>query len=148
MTLGVTRQQPASSGQCAVIADRSECVAEFTIFRGSVAHPIGREQRKIERPCDRDGGTVASFFFSVEMALQLDIHIAAAENSNQSLTLVASSLDAAVLQSGGQRPVRTAGQANESLGMLFQFILLDCPLTFLGAQLHLGDQAAKVLIPG
>ncbi len=130
------------------MADGGERVAEFAIFRGGVAHAIGREQRKIERPGNCDGSAVASFFFPMEMALQLDIHIAAAKNSNQLLDLLAGFFDAAMLQSGGQRPVRAAGQANEAVGMLFQFFLLDCALTFLRAQLHFGDQSAEILIAG
>src|SRR6266851_1462816 len=34
------------------------------------------------------------------------------------------------------------------MGVLFEFFFLDCTLAFLGAQLHLGDQAAEVLVAG
>ena len=79
MTLGVARQQTPSSRQRTVMADGSECVAKFAIFRGGVANAIGGKQRKIQRAGNFDGGAVASFFFAMKMALQFDIHIAAAK---------------------------------------------------------------------
>ena len=129
-------------------ANGGERVAEFAIFCGGVANAISRKQRKIERPGNCDGGAVASFFFPVEMALQLDKHIFAAKHSNQLLNLLAGFFDAAMLQSGRQRAVRAAGQADQTAGMLFQFFLADRTLAFFSAQLHLGDHAAEVLIAG
>src|ERR1700733_12302015 len=130
------------------MADGRQCVAEFAIFRGGVANAIGREQRKIERPGNRDGSPVASFLLPMEMALQLDIHIAAAKKSDQLLDLLAGFFDAAMLQSGRQQPIRAASQANETLSMLLQFFFLHCTFTFFCTYLHLGDQAAKILITG
>ena len=57
------------------MADGGECVAEFAIVRGGVADSVGSEQRKVERSCDCDGGAVANFFVTVEMALQFDVDI-------------------------------------------------------------------------
>src|SRR5580700_9436131 len=93
------------------MADRSERIAKLAIFRGGVAHPIGRNQRKIERAGNCNSGAVARFFLTMEMTLQLDVYIAAAKQSDQLLDLCAGFFAAAMLQSGCQRPVCTAGQA-------------------------------------
>ena len=95
---------------------------------------------------DGDGGAVASFFLPVEVALQFDIHIAASEYAMSCLDLLASFFHAAMLQGSCQRPIGAAGQANQTVGMLFQFLFLNCAPTFFRAQLHFGDQAAEILI--
>src|SRR5580704_14824353 len=115
------------------MADGGECVAKFAIFRGGVANTIRGKQRKIQRLGNRDGGAVASFFFPMEMALQLEVHIALAEDSNQLLDLLPGFFDAAMLQGSRKRAVRTAGQANKTLRMLFQFFFLNGTLAFFRA---------------
>src|SRR5580704_7436072 len=97
MALGVARQQPAGRRQSTVIADSSKCVPEFAIFRSGITNAVRSQQRQIERAGNRDSGTVASFFFTMKMALQFDVDVAAAKNSNQMFDLLACSLDAAVL---------------------------------------------------
>src|SRR5712671_5641053 len=103
------------------MANGSEGVAEFTIFRGGVADSIGGKQRKIQRPGDCDGSAVASFLFPMEMALQLDVHIAVSKQSDQFFNLPAGFFEAAMVQSRGQRPVRAASQADEAVGVFFYF---------------------------
>ena len=53
-----------------------------------------------------------------------------------------------MLQSSCYRAVGAAGQANQAVGVLFQFFSLRCSLTFFRAQFHFGDQPAEVLIAG
>ena len=95
-----------------------------------------------------NGGAVAGFFFAMEMALQFDVDIFAAEDSDELLDLLAGFFDAALLQSCGQRAFRAAGQADQALGVFFQFFFADRAFAFFSAQLHFGDQAAEVLIAG
>ena len=54
----------------------------------------------------------------------------------------------AMAQGGGERSFVAAGEADESFGVLFEFLCGDRAFAFLGAQLHFGDQAAEVLVAG
>jgi len=82
----------------------------------------------------------------MEMTLQLDIDISAAKYSNQLFDLLA--LPRCRMLQTRPAAIRAASQADEAVGMLFQFFLLNCTLAFLRAQLHFGDQAAEILIAG
>ncbi len=82
----------------------------------------------------------------MKMPLQLDIHIAAAKQSNQLLNLLSGFFHSAMPQSSGQRPIPASRQADEPARMLFQFLFPNLPFAFPGAQLHLGDKTAKILI--
>src|ERR1700722_16745404 len=128
------------------MADGGESVQKFAIFRGSVANAVGGQKRKIQRARNCDGCAVASFFFPMEMALELYIHVAATKQPNQLLDLLAGFIDAPMLQGGCEWTVRTAGQADKAMGVLFQLFFTDCAFAFFRAQLHFGDQTAEVLI--
>src|ERR1700731_2513582 len=84
----------------------------------------------------------------MEMPLQLNINIPATKQSNQMFDSLTGLFDSSLLQSHSQWPIRTAGQANKSFRMLFQFFFANCALAFFSAQLHPGNQAAKILITG
>src|SRR5208337_5658261 len=53
-----------------------------------------------------------------------------------------------MLQSVCQRPIRATGQANQAMGVFFQFFSLNCTSAFFRAQFHFGDQPAEILIAG
>ena len=53
-----------------------------------------------------------------------------------------------LLQGCGEWAFVAAGEADQSFGVLFEFLCRDCAFAFLRAQLHFGDQAAEVLIAG
>ena len=52
-----------------------------------VADSVGGEQRKIQRAGDVDGGAVAGFFFALEVALQFDVDVTAAEDADELIDL-------------------------------------------------------------
>ena len=51
-------------------------------------------------------------------------------------------------QRGSQRPVITAGEADQAGSMLLEFMLANRAFAFLCAQLHFGNQVAEVLVAG
>jgi hypothetical protein len=102
----------------------------------------------VERAGKVDGEAVAGLFFAVKVALEFDINVLGAEDSDESIDLLPSFIDAALLQGCGERAFVTAGEADQSFGVFFKFLGRDCAFTFLGAQLHFGDEAAEVLVAG
>jgi hypothetical protein len=88
----------------------------------------------------------------MEMTLQFDVDVADGRNiSNQLLDLLASFFHAAVpCKAVGQRTIRASGQADNDRGHVLPVLPSGKPCTFafFRAQLHFGDQAAKVLITG
>src|SRR5580704_6016974 len=82
------------------------------------------------------------------MALEFDVDVAGAENSDEPIDLAAGFIEAALLQGCRQRALRSAGQADQALGVLFELFCTDRAFAFLCAQLHFGDQAAKILVAG
>ena len=131
-----------------MVPNRGECIAEFAGFSSGVADAVGGEQRKIQRAGDVDGSAVAGFFFALEMALQFDVDVFVSEDGDESIDLATSFIDAALLYGCGQRPFCTAGEADQAIGMLFEFFDADCAFAFFGAQLHFGDEAAEILVAG
>ena len=149
MTLGVARQQTSGSGQRFVISNGGEDVAKFTLPRRRIADTIGRQQRKLQRAGNFDGGAVARFLLAMKMALQFHIDVALAKicRSGDSTECRASSIPP-LSQRGGERAVIAPGQADQSASMFLQFLLADSAFAFLRPQLHLGDQAAEILVAG
>jgi hypothetical protein len=84
----------------------------------------------------------------MEMALQFDVDVARAEDSDQAIELVAGCCRTALVEGCGERAFVASSEADESFGVLLQFFLRDGALAFPGAQLHFGDQAAEILIAG
>ncbi len=117
--LGVAGEQASGGGESAVVADGGEGVAQFAGFGGGVADSVGGEQRKIQRAGDVDCGAVAGFFFALEMALQFDVDVIAAENADELIDLASSFVDAAVLQGCGEGAFGSAGEADEALGVFW-----------------------------
>ncbi len=148
MTLGVARQQASGSGQRVVISNGGEDIAEFTLLRRRIADTIGRQQREFERAGNFDGGAIARFLLAMKMALQFHVNIVVAKDAGQAFHRASCFFHAAMSQRGGQRSVIAAGQADQPGSMFLQFLLADSAFAFLRAQLHFGDQTAKILVAG
>ena len=148
MALGVAGEQASGGGESAVMTDRGESITKLASFGGGVADTVSGEQRKMERAGNVDCGAVAGFFFALEMALQFDVDVAGAEDGYELINLAASFIEAASLQGGCEWAFGTAGEADETMGVFFEFFLADGTFAFLGAQLHFGNQAAEVLVAG
>jgi hypothetical protein len=143
---GVARQQESGSRQRSVISNGGEYVAKFTLLGCRIPDPIGGQQWKLERAGNLNGSAVASFLLAMKMALQFDINIAGAKNIHQAFNGVTSFFYPAVSQSDRKWPIMAARKTNNPFGMLLQLIFANCAFFLLGAQLHLGNKPAQILI--
>ena len=146
IALGIARQQSSGSCQSSFVAKSGEGIGEFAFARSGVIYAIGCEQRQMESVRDLNCDAVAVLFVAMKMALQFDKNILATENSGESFDRAMRFLHAAELQRRCQRPVIAAGKADQSIGMFLQLIFPHCAFIFLGAQLHLCDQAAEIVV--
>ena len=80
-----------------MVADGGEGVTQLAALRDGVADSVGGQQRKMQRLGDGDGGSIAGFLFTLEMALQFDIDIFGTEDSDELIDLATSFVDAALL---------------------------------------------------
>ena len=86
---------------------------------------------------------IDGFLLAIEVALEFDIHIAAAENVNPALQSVAAIL---VLNGFCQRTMAATGQTNKATGVFRQFIFLNGAHAFGRSQFHARHQPAEVLV--
>ena len=131
MAFGVAGEQASGGRKRAMVADRGEGVAEFASLGSGVADAVGGEQRKIQGTGEIDRGAIAGFFFAMEMALQFDVDILAAEDADELIEMFrcASSIPA-MAQSCGERAFGASGEADQSFGMLFEFLRGDRAFAF------------------
>ena len=146
MALGVAREQTSGGGQRAVMAQRSENVQHFPFLRQRVAHAVCRQQRQARASRDFERGLVARLFFARKMALQFDVHIAAAKKFREPLNAGDSARDSSVRQRVRQRTFVAARKANQARGIADKFLLVHVAFVFWRAQFHARDQAANVLV--
>src|SRR5581483_4214342 len=99
VALGVARQKPAGSVENFVMAETGEYVENLARSGPGVAHTVGGEERKIERAGNFDGGLVAGFFCTIEVALQFDINVFAAKNAGETFNGSAGFVCSAVSES-------------------------------------------------
>src|SRR5579863_8584397 len=99
------------------MANGGESVCQLSRLGGGIADPIGRKQWEIERTGEVDRGTVASFFFTLEVTLQFDIDVLGAEDGDELIDTVSRLFKIALLQSRGQWAIRAAGEADEAFGV-------------------------------
>ena len=80
------------------------------------------------------------------MALQFDIDVPRAEDSDELVDLPFRRFDAAMMQGSREGAFRSACKADEAGGVFLEFFCRDRALPFFRPQFHFCDQAAKVLI--
>ena len=148
MTLRVARQQAPGGGQRAMIANGGEHVAQFALLRNRVTNSVGRQQRQLQRTGDFDGGPVTHFLLAMKVPLQLYINIAAAENTGQAFDRPPRLVHTALRQRSRQWAVISAGEADQAVGVFLQLVCANMPFAFFRAQLHPGNEVAKILIAG
>ena len=78
--------------------------------------------------------------------MQLDVDILGSENMREALDCTARFVYATAGESSGERPFIASRQADQSSRVFLKFFVANCTFTFFGAQLHLGGQAAEVVI--
>ena len=148
MAFGIARQEAAGSRQGTVMAEGSKDVAQFAFFRSGIADPVSSDQGQFQHARDFDCGTVARFFIAMQMALKFDVDIVVFENLCKTPNLANSFIESTLSEGCGERAVITAGETDETGGVLFQFLFANCAFLLLSAKLHFGNEAAEVLIAG
>jgi len=127
VALRVTFQQSAGIGEGDVIAHAGEDVKQFALLGSGVGRAVGGDERDAEVARAVDRGLIVGLFFALVVALQLGVKMLASEDIEQSL---------AGMARDAQQSARKLGDLGESSGAFALF----------GAQLHAGDQAAKILV--
>ncbi len=107
IALGIGRQQPPGRIERRVLANGREHVEERPLLGRGKAHAAGRDERHAKRLGQADQRVVVVFLIAPQMALQLDVDVAAAEQPDQPIEQPA---DAVAL---GQQQ-RPAGQRDQA----------------------------------
>src|SRR5271165_824382 len=95
-------------------------VTKFTLPGGGITDAIGRQQRKLERTGNFDGGVIAGFLLPMKMPLQFHIDVVPIKNIHQPLDAGARFFEATVSESQGQWPVVITCKADKSGGVFAQ----------------------------
>ena len=66
--------------------------------------------------------TVAGFLFALVMALEFDVHVAAAVDGDEAIELLGCGGFALTSESGGERTFFAAGEADQPCGKFFEII--------------------------
>src|SRR5438445_3668305 len=91
MPLGILCEQPACILKHDVIAHAGEHVEHLTLFRSRITNAVGRNQWDAQTPGGFEPGLIASFFFAVEMPLDLCENITPAKDVDRKSTRLNSS---------------------------------------------------------
>src|SRR5947199_2454464 len=158
-----------------MVPNRGEHVQDFALLRARITYTISREQRQAQTSRHLDRGLVARLLFAIEMALKLDVDVAAPEDlaqpldarlpiadcrlpiENRRLHLLQSAIvnrksaiprpEPRTPNPGPERSFVAAAQTDQPGSVLGQLLLGYSTLSFPGAQFHARDEAAEVLIP-
>ncbi len=123
-------RRPASA-IVVLLTDAGEDVEDFALLRRRMADAVGGEQGQAQPPREFDRRLVAGLFLPAEVALQFGVDVVLAEHQEGFVE---------------RRSALGAGEADEALGELGDLLHGGRPFALGGAQLHLRDQAAEVLV--
>ena len=112
-------------------------VEQRPLFRRRKADAAGRDERHAKRLGEADERLVVVFLIALQVPLQLDVGIAAAERADDAIEQAA---DAEPL--GAEQ--RAAGHGDEAGGEAVELVDRQRALAFRRAQLHLRQQAAEI----
>ncbi len=137
VALGVGGETPAGSRKRHVLANRGQHVEQRPLFGRGKAHAAGGHERHAKRFRETHQRVVVVFLIAMQVALQLDKNIVAAEDADHAIEQAA---DAEAV--GAQQ--RAAGHGNEAGDAAVELVDSERALAFRRAQLHARDQAAKI----
>ncbi len=137
VALRIGGQPPAGAHQRDVLANRGQHVEQRPLFRRGKADAAGRDERHAKRLGETDQRVVVVFLIALQVPLQLDAGIAAAEDADDAIEQAA---DAEAL--GAQQ--RAAGHGDEAGGEAVELVERERALAFRRAQLHPREQAAEI----
>src|SRR5438876_6271023 len=145
MPLGILCEQPACILKHDVIAHAGEHVEHLTLFRSRITNAVGRNQWDAQTPGGFERGLIASFFFAVEMPLDLCENITPAKDVNKVLQFGSS-----IRYGFGtlQAWLLSRRETDQPFCELRHFFRSSGAFTFFCAELHASGEAAQVLITG
>ncbi len=149
MPLRIAGQQASRFRQRGFVMQAGEDVEHFAPDRCRMTNAVGGDQGKLHAAREIQRRLVAGFFVAIEVALQLDEDVAAAEDTREAIHGFRS---VAVFESKRERTFVAAGKTNQAAGELGKIVerggRLFAGLRNLrsGAQLHACDEAAEILI--
>ncbi len=139
ISLGVSRQPSAGGIERGVMPHAGEHVEERAIGRRRAAHVVGGDDRHAKPAGELDQRRVLTFLVAQEMALQLDAHVAATEETDQAIEQPTH----AVMPRIEQRPTR---ERDEPSGEALELLERERALSLGGAQLHARHEATEIFV--
>ena len=121
--LRIPRQQPSRRIERRLVAHARQHVEQRTVGRLGESHTVGGNDRDAKRLRQRIKRGVVGFLISQQMALQLDEHVAAAEQADQPIEQAADAVSLAVEE-------RTAAERDEPGGAAVELLEHERALPF------------------
>ncbi len=148
MPLGVGRERVARGVEMRVQARAGEDIEHLAARRVVVQHAVGGQQRQALRVGQIDQQRVQRPLLAPAMALDFDEEILLPENAAQAIELLLGRRAPARGKMPAQRALLVAGERDQALGKLGQFLPGDARLVFGRAQPGARDQPAEILVAG
>ena len=139
VALGISCQPSSRGIERRVVPHAGEHVEERTLGRRGAPHVVGGDDRHAKRARQLGQRRVLTFLVAQEMALQLDAHVAATEETDQPIE---QSTDA-VMPRIEHGPAR---ERHEPGGEAVELLERERPFSLWRAQLHAGHEAAEILV--
>jgi hypothetical protein len=137
VALGIRREPAAGAHQRDVLANRGDDIEQRPLFGRRERDAAGRQQRHAKRLGETDQRIVVVFLVAVQVALQLDVGIAAAERADDAIE------EAADAEPFGAEQ-RAAGHGDEAGGEAVELMNRQRALAFRRAELHLREQTTQI----
>ena len=139
ISLGVSCQPSSRGIERGVMPHAGEHVEERSIGRRRATHIVGGDDRHAKPAGELDQRRVLTFLVTQEVALQLDAHVAATEQTHQSIEQAPD----AVMAHIEQRPTR---ERDEPGGEALELLERKGAFALWRAQLHARHEAAEVFV--
>ena len=140
IALRVRREPPAGRREIGVMVDAGEDVEQRPLGVGGEAHAVGGDRRHAERAGEARERVVVARLVAAQMALQLHVHVAAAEDADQAIEQPADAVAAAVER-------RAAGERDQTRRAAVELVERQRAFAFRRAQLHARHEAAEIAVP-
>ena len=137
--LGIARELLPCLRERGLVVDAGEHVEQRPLGRIGEAHAVGRDNRHMKRAGDINQHPVVGLFVAQEMALNLDIHVAAPEHADERID---QSADAVFLKTQQV----ASRERDEPARLAVELVERQRALAFRRAHFHARDQPAEVLV--
>ena len=136
---GVSRQLPSRGIERRLVANAREHVEERAVGGCGKPHIVGGDDRHAERAGKRFERDIGRLFIAQQMALQLDAHVASAEETDDAIEQAADAVSRRVEHG-------TSGKRHEPGGVSLELVERERALPFRRPHLHARDQPAQIRV--